>query len=116
MQAILDQCRDSVAEIGRGCRAAEVSYKEETLKLGRYTAKVALILAELELQLHADDALAGSEQLYLAIEAQAAALAQAASLVRQCAATTAARIWPLEDSIEFQSVALALLEAVSSTF
>lgn len=115
MQAILGQCRDAVAEIGRGCATTEVC-KEECLKLGRFVAKVALILAELELQLHADDSLTNSEALFLALEATAAALTQAASLVRQCAATTAARIWPLEDSIEFQSVGLALLESISSAY
>jgi len=80
-------------------------------------AKVALLLSEIELQSHIDESLKGNEAVFLAGEALCAALQQAESLARQCAETKGkARIWPLEDAVEFQSVALELLNAVSSMY
>ena len=113
MQAVFDSAKISVAETCQGVRSTEV-YKEECLKLGRYVSKVTLILAELELMLHGDESLRGSEGMFLAVEAVLTALQQAQSLVKQCCSTSAGRIWPLEDAVEFQSVAIELLNAVSS--
>lgn len=115
MQAVFEAAKVSVAETCQAVRSTEV-YKEECLKLGRYVSKVTLILAELELMLSSDESLLGSESMFLAAEAVLAALQQAQSLVKQCCSTSAARIWPLEDAIEFQSVALELYNAISSEF
>ena len=81
MQALFDAAKCSVQEIGQGARGTSV-YKEECLKLGRYVSKVTLILAELELQLYADESLRGSKDMFIAAEAVLQALQQAASLVR----------------------------------
>lgn len=58
---------------------------------------------------------AGSQAVFVAAEALCDAVQQAESLVHQCCETGASEgsIWPLEDAIEFQSVALELLNAVS---
>ena len=78
MQAVFDSAKISVAETCQGVRSTEV-YKEECLKLGRYVSKVTLILAELELMLHGDESLRGSEGMFLAVEAVLTALQQAQS-------------------------------------
>jgi hypothetical protein len=111
MQALFEAAKESVQEIGRGSRESPV-YKEECLKLGRYVSKVTLILAELELQLYADESLRGSEDMFIAVEGVLQALQQAASLVHQCSSTSAGRIWPMEDAVAFQSVGLELLNAM----
>ncbi|KAL4525450.1 hypothetical protein Ndes2437A_g03911 [Nannochloris sp. 'desiccata'] len=111
MQALFEAAKESVQEISKGSLESPV-YKEECLKLGRYVSKVTLILAELELQLYADESLRGSEDMFIAVEAVLQGLQQAASLVQQCSSTSAGRIWPMEDAVEFQSVALELLNAM----
>lgn len=114
MQAIFEACKVSVLQTTQACSTTKV-YKEECLKLGRYVAKVALLMAELELWMIDDDLLRGSQSLFLAGEAVVGAIQQAEDLARQCVDTGAARIWPMEDAIEFQSVAVELLDAVTST-
>jgi hypothetical protein len=62
-----------------------------------------------------DESLRGSEHLFMAGEAAVAAFQVTENLLRQCVDTSAAAaIWPLEDAIEFQSVAVELLDAASS--
>jgi len=58
--------------------------------------------------------IAGSQSVFLAAETAAQAAQQAETLLAQCADTIqAAEIWALEDAVEFQSVALELLNAMS---
>jgi len=111
MEALFEAAKESVQQISKGSRETPV-YKVECLKLGRYVSKVTLILAELELQLYADESLRGSEKMFIAVEAVLQALQQAASLVQLCSSTSAGKIWPMEDAVAFQSVALELLNAM----
>ena len=112
MQGVFDACKLAILGTSKACVASKV-YQEESLKLGRFVGKAALVLSELELQLHADDSLRGSQEVFLVAEAFCGAFQGAESLMRQVGQTGAARIWPLEDAVEFQSVALELYNAVS---
>jgi hypothetical protein len=51
--------------------------------------------------------------VFLAVDATVSALRQAESLVAQCAGTAPSSIWPLEDAVEFQSVAAELRSAAA---
>lgn len=112
MQAVFEASKAAVFATTQACSATKV-YREECLKLGRYVAKVALVLAEIELTMHEDESLRGSEALFMAGDATVNALQQAQDLTRQCADSDPARIWPMEDAVEFQSVSLELLEAMT---
>lgn len=59
---------------------------------------------------------AGSQEVFIAAEALCEAFQQSAALVTQCCDTGDAGIWAMEDSIEFQSVGLELLNAVTGNY
>ena len=59
---------------------------------------------------------AGSKAVFLTVDATVSALRQAESLVAQCAGTTPSSIWPLEDAVEFQSVAAELRSAAAGAW
>jgi hypothetical protein len=55
----------------------------------------------------------GSRSLFVALDSAVSALQLAGSLVKQCSKTPPGSVWPVEDAVEFQSVAAELLAAVS---
>ena len=115
MEALFEAARGTVAAFAQSAKESAV-YKEELNKLTRFVSKVSLLMAELELQLQIEQPLRGSESMFLGAEAVLDSLKQAEALARQCKSSSAAIIWPLEDAVEFQSVALEMRNAVSRTF
>ncbi|GAB4820280.1 hypothetical protein N2152v2_007326 [Parachlorella kessleri] len=107
MEALFDTCKQMVIRITTGCLSSEV-YAEECLKLARYVSKCALVLTEIELTMHVDPSLRGSQSLFRAIDGLIVALKQAAQLAEQCSSAKGGGVWPLEDAVEFQATALEL--------
>lgn len=113
MEGVFAACKESASQIASMCIRTR-AYKEEAIRLGRYVAKLALVLTELSLHMQLDDSLRGSESLFLAGEKASTVLQQAEELLRQCVNTsTSAAIWPMEDAAEFQSAATELSEAAN---
>ena len=59
MEGLLDACNQACLALNSECVATHL-YARECLLLGRYTAKVALVMAEVGLQLRADESLRGA--------------------------------------------------------
>lgn len=111
MEGVLAASKDAVRRCTCACAATRV-YKEEATRLTRHVVKVALVLAELEMQLGADESLRGSQSVFLGAEAACSAAQQCAELLEQCSGSEAAAEWPLEDAVGFQSCALELQGAM----
>lgn len=60
MQGVFDAAKHSILHTTKSCLSTSVC-KDECMKLGRYVGKVALLLSELELQLHTNDKLKGEK-------------------------------------------------------
>lgn len=58
MQGVFDECKQSILRTSTACLTTRV-YKEECLKLGRHVLKMALLVSEVEFQLHIDENLRG---------------------------------------------------------
>jgi len=58
MEGVFEACKQSLLRCSTACVATKV-YQEESRKLGRYLAKLALVLSELEMQVNADESLRG---------------------------------------------------------
>ena len=117
MEGIFAACKQSAGSIAIACGKTH-AYKEEAVRLGRYVAKLALILTEFEMYMHIEPGkLRGSEALFVAGEHAVAALKMVEQLVRQCAGTnTAAVVWAYEDAVEFQSASTELANAAAGEF
>lgn len=116
MEGVFSASKDLVASCANAAiKASEHNaYRDGATLLCRSVLRVAGVINEIELQLHIDESLRGSEALFMAGDSICSALQAVQKLLNQSAHTGSAMIWPLEDSVEFQAVARDLLDATSS--
>ncbi|KAL4857570.1 hypothetical protein ACK3TF_002420 [Chlorella vulgaris] len=112
MEGMVSAAGACVASIVHSC--LNQAPRGETLRLSRFASKLGLLITETSLCLRSNEALRGSKALFMAVDATVSALRQAEQLMLQCAATDPSSIWPLEDAVDFQSVAAEMRSAAGS--